>query len=54
MKPFGRAIGKSGMKKFKELEKEGEEHEIERVGRELRAKFSWNNDDSKIINRAKN
>lgn len=44
----------SGMKKFKELEKEGEEHEIERVGRELRAKFSWNNDDSKIINRAKN
>ena len=42
------------MKKFKELEKEGEEHEIERVGRELRAKFSWNNDDSKIINRAKN
>ena len=44
----------SGMKKFKQLEKEGEEHEIERVGKELRSKFTWNNADSRIINRDKN
>ena len=44
----------SGMKKFKELEKEGEEHQIEKVGKELRAKFTWVDDSNKIINRAKN
>ena len=43
----------SGMKKFRELEKQGEEHQIEVVGRELRAKFSWK-DNNKIINRDKN
>ena len=43
----------SGMKKFKELEKQGEEHQIEVVGRELRSKFSWK-DSNKIINRDKN
>ena len=43
----------SGMKKFRELEKQGEEHQIEVVGRELRAKFAWK-DNNKIINRDKN
>lgn len=43
----------SGMKKFRALEKEGEEHEIEKVGKELRAKFAWK-DSNKIINRDKN
>lgn len=43
----------SGMKKFKELEKQGEEHQIEVVGRELRSKFAWK-DNNKIINRDKN
>ena len=44
----------SGMKKFRELEKEGEEHQIEKVGKELRSKFTWVDDSNKIINRAKN
>jgi ketol-acid reductoisomerase len=44
----------SGLKRFKQLEKEGEEHEIERVGRELRSKFTWNDANSRIINRDKN
>ncbi len=44
----------SGMQKFKQLEKAGEEHEIERVGKELRSMFSWNNADNRIINRDKN
>lgn len=44
----------SGMKKFRALEKEGEEHEIERVGAELRSKFTWNDASSRIINRDKN
>lgn len=43
----------SGMKKFKELEREGEEHQIEVVGKELRSKFAWK-DANKIINRDKN
>lgn len=43
----------SGMKKFKSLEKQGEEHQIEVVGRELRSKFAWKDND-KIIDRAKN
>lgn len=43
----------SGMKKFKELEKQGEEHQIEVVGKELRSKFAWK-DNNKIINRDKN
>ena len=43
----------SGMKKFRQLEKEGEEHQIEVVGKELRSKFSWKDND-KIINRDKN
>ncbi len=43
----------SGMKKFKELERAGEEHQIEVVGRELRSKFAWK-DSNKIINRDKN
>ena len=43
----------SGMKKFKELEKQGEEHQIEVVGRELRSRFAWKDSD-KIIDRAKN
>lgn len=43
----------SGMKKFKELEKQGEEHQIEVVGCELRSKFAWK-DNNKIINRDKN
>ena len=43
----------SGMKKFRQLEKEGEEHLIETVGKELRSKFSWKDSD-KIINRDKN
>lgn len=43
----------SGMKKFKELEREGEEHQIEVVGKELRSKFAWK-DSNKIINRDKN
>ena len=43
----------SGMKKFKELEKKGEEHLIEKVGQELRSKFAWKDAD-KIINRDKN
>ena len=41
-------------KKFRELEKEGEEHQIEKVGKELRSKFTWVDDSNKIINRAKN
>ena len=41
------------MKKFKELEKKGEEHQIEVVGKELRSKFAWK-DSNKIINRDKN
>ena len=41
------------MKKFRQLEKEGEEHQIEVVGKELRSKFSWKDND-KIINRDKN
>lgn len=44
----------SGMKKFRELEKEGEEHQIEKVGKELRSKFTWIDDDNKIINRSRN
>ena len=44
----------SGMKKFRELEKEGEKHQIEKVGKELRSKFTWVDDSNKIINRAKN
>ena len=43
----------SGMKKFKELERQGEEHQIEIVGKELRSKFAWK-DANKIINRDKN
>lgn len=43
----------SGMKKFRQLEKEGEEHLIEKVGKELRSKFAWKDND-KIINRDKN
>lgn len=43
----------SGMQKFKDLEKQGEEHQIEVVGRELRSKFAWKDND-KIIDRAKN
>ena len=43
----------SGMKKFRELEKQGEEHQIEVVGKELRSKFAWK-DANKIINRDKN
>ncbi len=43
----------SGMKKFKELEKQGEEHQIEVIGKELRSKFAWK-DNNKIINRDKN
>ncbi len=43
----------SGMKKFKELAKQGEEHQIEVVGRELRSKFAWKDND-KIIDRNKN
>ena len=43
----------SGMKKFKELEKAGDEHLIEVVGKELRSKFAWKDND-KIINRDKN
>lgn len=43
----------SGMKKFRELEKQGEEHQIEVVGKELRSKFAWK-DSNKIINRDKN
>ncbi len=42
----------TGMSKFKSLEKAGEEHQIEKVGQELRSKFAWKND--KIINRDKN
>ena len=44
----------SGMKKFKALEKEGEEHQIETIGKELRSKFTWIDDSNRIINRAKN
>ena len=43
----------SGMKKFRSLEQKGEEHQIEVVGRELRSKFAWKDND-KIINRDKN
>lgn len=43
----------SGMKKFRELEKQGEEHQIEIIGKELRSKFAWK-DNNKIINRDKN
>ena len=43
----------SGMNKFKQLEKQGEEHQIEVVGRELRSKFAWK-DDNRIVDRNKN
>jgi len=43
----------SGCSKFNQLRKEGEEHLIEKVGKELRSNFSWN-DDNNIVNREKN
>ncbi len=44
---------KSGMGEFKALEKDGEEHIIEKVGSELRGMMSWIQE-SKIVNRDKN
>ena len=41
------------MKKFRSLEQAGEDHLIEKVGKELRSKFAWKDND-KIINRDKN
>lgn len=43
----------SGMQNFNKLRKNGEEHQIEKVGSELRSLFSWNKD-NKIIDRSKN
>lgn len=42
----------SGAPKFNQLRKEGEEHLIEKVGKEIRENFSWSK--NKIIDRAKN
>ena len=42
----------AGCPKFNQLRKENEEHSIEKVGKELRSNFSWNDDN--IINRDKN
>lgn len=42
----------AGCPKFNQLRKENEGHSIEKVGKELRSNFSWN--DSNIINRDKN
>lgn len=44
---------KAGKPKFKALEKEGEEHQIEKVGAELRSMMSWLKD-NKIIDKTKN
>jgi ketol-acid reductoisomerase len=43
----------SGMPNFKRLEKEGDDHLIEKVGAELRGMMSWIKD-NKIIDRTKN
>ena len=42
-----------GMSNFKKMEKEGEEHLVEKVGDKLRSMFSWIKN-NKIINRDKN
>ena len=42
----------SGNKKFNELREEGRNHQIEKVGEEIRSSFSWSK--SKIIDRNKN
>ncbi len=42
-----------GMTNFKKMEKEGEEHLVEKVGNKLRSMFSWIKN-NKIINREKN
>lgn len=42
----------SGAPKFNQLRKENEEHLIEKVGKEIRENFTWNN--NKIIDRNKN
>ena len=42
----------SGGEKFNKLRKESENHEIEKVGKEIRALFKWNND--KLIDKNKN
>jgi len=43
----------AGCPNFNQLRKENEEHSIEKVGKELRSNFSWN-DDNNIVNREKN
>lgn len=43
----------SGAPKFNQLRKENDDHQIEKVGKELRENFSWIKD-GKIINREKN
>jgi len=43
----------AGCPKFNQLRKENEEHSIEKIGKELRSNFSWN-DDNNIVNREKN
>ena len=43
----------NGMTNFKKMEKEGEEHLVEKVGNKLRSMFSWIKN-NKIINREKN
>ncbi len=43
----------SGMPNFNRLRKEGEEHQIEKVGKELRSLFTWGGE-GKIIDRDKN
>lgn len=43
----------NGMTNFKKMEKEGEEHLVEKVGNKLRSMFSWIKN-NKIINRDKN
>lgn len=42
-----------GGKRFKELRKQSIEHQIEKIGSEIRSSFAWGNKD-KLINKAKN
>ena len=43
----------NGGKRFKELRKQSTEHQIEKIGSEIRSSFAWGNKD-KLINKAKN
>ena len=43
----------SGGKKFKELRKQSQNHQIEEVGSKIRSLFNWNNSD-RLINKEKN